>query len=252
MENYDSNSCNTLERLYYRPIEAALRWCNLISHETQILDTMGAELLPLTGAFPQWPCLRLNTEKIWSAIHDGELAYGRDGKTVTQGETVRKDRMTVKHTDLRIWMQKTYPDQKPKFLFDEIERSTHPAINADAFRALQADRDALKVRIDKAEEWAKATVAEKSALRAERDSLRAMVGRQESPGPRSETTYLNMIGAMLAMLLNPRPGRDSSAAIIRELVSNYGDKPGISKASLENKFAEAVRSLQADVGAYPS
>ena len=161
MENYDSKSCNTLEKLYYRPIEAALRWCNLISFENQVLVEVGEELLPPIGAFPQWPCLRLNTEKICTAIRDGELLYGRDGKTVVKGETVRKDRITVKHTDLRNWIQKTYPDQKPQFLFDEIERSTHSSINADTFRTLQADRDALKARVGKAEEWAKAMIAEK-------------------------------------------------------------------------------------------
>ncbi|RBL87878.1 hypothetical protein DDE05_00435 [Streptomyces cavourensis] len=36
-------------------------------------------------------------------------------------------------------------------MFDEIERTTHTAINADSFRALQAERDALKARIEKAE-----------------------------------------------------------------------------------------------------
>jgi hypothetical protein len=45
MENYDSKSCNTLEKLYYRPIEATLRWCNLISFEDQVLAEVGEGLL---------------------------------------------------------------------------------------------------------------------------------------------------------------------------------------------------------------
>lgn len=52
-------------------------------------------------------------------------------------------------------MSKHYPDQKPAFLFDETERSTHNAINADSFRALQVDRDAARARLERAEEWAK-------------------------------------------------------------------------------------------------
>lgn len=76
MDTYDSNSCSGIERLYYRPIEAALRWCNLVDHEAQILEKVGTALVPDLGIFPQWPCLRLNTEKIWMAIHDGELPYG--------------------------------------------------------------------------------------------------------------------------------------------------------------------------------
>ena len=61
--------------------------------------------------------------------------------------------------------------------------------------------------------------------------------------PRAETTYLHIIGALLELVRNPRPGRDSDAAVIRELIDNYADKPGISKTTLEMKFAEARRRL---------
>jgi len=196
MENYDSKSCNSLEKLYYHPIEAALRWCNLIDHESEILAAVGVDLLPPTNTFPHWPCLRLNTEKIWASINDGELPYGRDGKSVVSGDPVRKDRITVKHTDLRTWMQKTYPDQKPKFLFDEIERSTHSAINADTFRTLQADRDTLKARIDKAEEWAKAIIAEKNDLQNQNKSLAAQVKEIDPLDTRERNTLLIIIAAL--------------------------------------------------------
>jgi hypothetical protein len=69
--------------------------------------------------------------------------------------------------------------------------------------------------------------------------------RAEKPlSSRELTTYLNIIGAMLELLKSPRPGRDGNAAIIRELVDNYSDKHGVSKTSLENKFADAARSLK--------
>lgn len=61
--------------------------------------------------------------------------------------------------------------------------------------------------------------------------------------PRAETTYLTIIGALLELVRTPRAGRDSDAAVIRELIDNYGDKPGISKTTLEAKFAEARRRL---------
>lgn len=62
--------------------------------------------------------------------------------------------------------------------------------------------------------------------------------------PRSETTYLNIIGALLELVRTPRPGRGSDAAVIRELIENYSDKPGIAKSTLEGKFAEARRQLR--------
>jgi hypothetical protein len=60
---------------------------------------------------------------------------------------------------------------------------------------------------------------------------------------RESKTHLNIIGALLELVQSPRAGRDSDAAVIRELVENYPDKQGISKRTLEDKFAQAKRSL---------
>lgn len=67
MSGYDEKSCSVVEKSYYRPIEAALRWCGLIQHETTILQKTGKEAVPPADAFPQWPCLRANAEKIFEA-----------------------------------------------------------------------------------------------------------------------------------------------------------------------------------------
>ena len=88
MESYNAKSCSALEKPFYRPIEAALRWCNLTAHEVDILQITGASLLPPAHAFPHWPCLRANAEKIIDAIQNSELQKGREGRTVAPGETV--------------------------------------------------------------------------------------------------------------------------------------------------------------------
>lgn len=68
---------------------------------------------------------------------------------------------------------------------------------------------------------------------------------------RAETTYLNIIGAMLALMLGKSPAGkpqsifDNQAAIIDALLGHYEGKPGISKRTLEDKFAAAKRSLTA-------
>ncbi len=63
-DGYNEKSCSALEKPYYKPIEAALRWCNLIQHEEDILRATGDALFPGIGAFPQWHCLRANAEHI--------------------------------------------------------------------------------------------------------------------------------------------------------------------------------------------
>ncbi|WP_238925037.1 hypothetical protein [Achromobacter insuavis] len=175
MSGYDTKSCNALEKPYYRPIEAALRWCGLIEQEALILTTVGNDLVPGPAMFPRWPCLRANAERILEATLNNELPYGRDGRTVSAGDQVAKHRITIRHSDLKSWMESFYPGQKPAFLFDEIERTTHTAINADSFRALQVERDALKARIEKAEtawkEQAAPAIKELEALKKNASQL---------------------------------------------------------------------------------
>lgn len=251
VDQYDPKSCSALEKPYYKPIEAALRWCNLIQHEVNILQTTGNSLLPSIGAFPQWPCLRANAEKIYDAIINEELPHGRDGRTVDKGDHVAKERLTIRHSDLKAWMIKNYPDQKPKFLFDEIERTTHSAINADTFRTLQADRDALKAKLEKAEISVKEIKSKYNDLERERDSLKTIVDKAYQPGERAETTYLNIIGALLDLMLGKSPAGqkqsiyDSQSAIISALLAYHEGKPGIAARTLEDKFAAANRNLKA-------
>ncbi|HNO32546.1 MAG TPA: hypothetical protein PKI78_12225 [Anaerolineales bacterium] len=243
MEQYNEKSCNNLEKLYYRPIEAALRWCNLIDHEPEILSAIGSEVLLPAGAFPQWPCLRLNTEKIWVAIQDGEMPYGRDGKSVPAGENVRKDRITVKHTDLRAWMAKTYPDQKPPFLFDEIERNTHTAINAESVRALQVERDSLKARVDKAvEEWSKLKRKFDEVSR-ERDQLASLQANEQPLETRERNTLLLIIAALCkeARLDINTPAK--TAGLLKSMLSNMDMQIGETTIEVHLKrIRDALRS----------
>lgn len=245
MDGYNEKSCNALEKPFYRPVEAALRWCGLIAHEAEILSALneGSDI-PKTGQFPTWPCLQVNTAKILDAIAHGDIPHGRDGKTVEAGDHVKPSKVTVRHTDLREWMTKYYPGKMPEFLVDEVERNPHSATNADSFRVLQAEQDALKDRIEKDNERAKEIIAE-------RDSLRAMVDKMGAPGERSETTYLNIIGGLLALMLGKSPAGkaqsvfDNQGAIIAALIAHHKGKPGIASRTLEEKFAAAKRSLNA-------
>lgn len=61
---------------------------------------------------------------------------------------------------------------------------------------------------------------------------------------RERDTLLTIVGVLLELIQTHKAGRDSEAAVIKEILqNNYDDKPGISKRNLEQKFAEAKRIL---------
>src|SRR5690606_41625220 len=65
---------NPHAKTYFRPLEAALRSCNLSAHEEQILaEAAQSPTCQPHPCFLRWPCLRANTEKILDAIHNGEI-----------------------------------------------------------------------------------------------------------------------------------------------------------------------------------
>lgn len=134
-------------KTYYRPIEAAIRWCGLTHMEPCILETVGQRALPQPQDFPGWPMLRLSAERIFDALAHGELPCGKGG-IVQQGPRPALDdpALIVRHVDLKAWMTRYYPGERPPFLFDGIERDLHPAASRDMLNVLLAEREAIKAQ----------------------------------------------------------------------------------------------------------
>ena len=135
-------------KVFYRPIEAAIRWSRLTRFEPRILDTLGARPIPDPDDFPRWPMLRLNTERIFDAIRNDDLPYGKAGITCDDPSLIDDPDLTVRHVDLKTWMSRFYPDQRPAFLFDAIERRLHPAVSIETVQALLAARRQLPWPVD--------------------------------------------------------------------------------------------------------
>jgi len=67
-------------KVFYRPIEAALRWAGLL-HEEQVILTCAPSprtLLPSLD-YPRQPELQLYLDRIYNGIDNGELPYGTNG-----------------------------------------------------------------------------------------------------------------------------------------------------------------------------
>lgn len=251
---WENDSCDHVQSyytVYPVPVAAAL-WCGIPPGEIQEHLDASTQVHRAVYRHPYIRCLEPRCRAMHEAIEKGALLVSRENGKSFDGSTehVAHERRHVTRQNLKEWIAREFPSDKPAFLFDEIERKTHAAINADAFRALQADRDALKARIDKAEEWAKTIIAEKNALLGERDSLRAMVDKANAPGGRSEKTYLNIIGGLLALMLGkspagkPQSSFENQGAIISAMLGHYGHIKGMGDSNLEKIMADANKTLK--------
>ncbi|WP_108574910.1 hypothetical protein [Pseudomonas sp. GV047] len=240
---------NPHSKTFYRPIDAALRWCNLIRYEAQIVQATWSRPEELASLFPQWPCLHAAIEKIYDAVRNGELTYGCLGISVPRGSYVEPPQLTIRHSDLRHWMQVYYPDQKPSFLF-KSGRDAHENVRLGTFLALQADRDTLLRELDTQQRHLQDILEDLRAIGLERDDLKVMVKAHGQLSERSEITYQNIIGALVNLLLDHSPaGKPLSvfknqAAIVDAVIARHQDVPGLSKRTLDEKFAAANRSLK--------
>ncbi|MEN1564817.1 hypothetical protein AAIH74_34210, partial [Pseudomonas aeruginosa] len=114
-------------KVFYRPIEASIRWAGLLRFEQVILASISSPRdLPLSLDCPRWGELRLYTDRIYDGILNGELPFGQNGITTRDTALIDAPDLTVRHVDLKRWMHEHYPEQRPGFLFSRSERIAHP------------------------------------------------------------------------------------------------------------------------------
>lgn len=244
-----ATECSPLRKVYYRPIEAAIRWTRLWKHEREILDILQNKNLPNPGEFPGWSALRLNAERIYDALRNGELPYGVAGTPAPPTTSVDDPNVTVRHVHLKSWMQNYYPDQRPKFLFGALERLEHPAITIEGVRGLTYERDSLKSLVEERDSEISALRVELRALLKSIDANTRRGASGEALSARAETVYLNIIAGQLDLLVGKEPSSKTpprfrtQEEVIAALSDRYGKRLGLSKSTLENKFALANRML---------
>jgi FtsZ-binding cell division protein ZapB len=251
------DSCVELKSRYeFYPVKvAAALWCGIPEGELNHILNQAIEVSRGVWASPYISCLEPRCRAIHDAINDALLPVCRENGHVVE-EHVAPERRHVRGEDLRIWIAENFPNDKPAFLFDEIERSTHTAINSEAFRALQVDRDAIKLENEKLKKLNQELTRQKEELKLESESIKACIEKMTASSnlnPKAETTYLNIIGAMLELILGKSPAGmkhsifDTQAAVISALMGYHSGKQGISDRNLEQKFSDAKKSLKSSM-----
>jgi hypothetical protein len=220
-------------KIFYSPIEASIRWSNLLEQEASILSMTTSAPPVLPEALPLWPLVGQNLERVYDALRNGELPFGKTGITSNDPELLDGPQVTIRHVDLKRWMAQTYPDQKPCFLFDDWEQQLHSAIDLGTVQALLLQIKTLKAQMVNGVKPEQTKPAEYKHLLPSR----------------AETTYLNIIGGLLTLLLGQSPSgvRYSSfntlESVISALIAYHNGRPGITERTLSAKFAEAKRQL---------
>ncbi|WP_046482604.1 hypothetical protein [Pseudomonas veronii] len=235
-------------KVFYHPIEAAIRWAGLLRHQQEILSAISLPRnLPERPGCPRWNELRLCTERIYDAIVNRELPFGQNGITVSDIALIDSPDLTVRHIDLKRWMLLHYPEHRPGFLFSRRERMANPFIIAETGQAILAEQLTLILALEQCrrplrEELPEALIQQPTA---------SLYSNQSAISDRAETTYLNIIGGMLALMLGQSPSGtpyscfNTQEAIISAMIAHYGRVMGIAERTLQSKFAQAKRQLQA-------
>lgn len=239
--------------VFYRPIEAAIRWAGLLRYLPMILAAIASpRFLPPTLNCPRWNECRLYSERIYDGILNGELPYGQNGITLNDPKLLQSSDLTVRHVDLKRWMRTHYPEHRPGFLFSRGERMAHPFITMETGQAILVERMALQAALEHARR-------QMLDLREQHDTLLKQSAMLLASNPceiseRAETTYLNIIGGMLTLMLGQSPsGVPYSAfktqeALVSALVAHYGGTMGITERTLNGKFANARKYVRSASG----
>lgn len=235
---------------YPVPVAAAL-WCGVPADEVQQVLQHAQDVGRAVVSVAYIRCLEPKCRALHEAIESGELrVYREDGPAIL--EHVKPERRHVARTELREWIAKHYPDQKPPTLFDATERQIHSGITPEVLQSLTAERNALEAKLNIVKTQYLEALEKLNSTQGERDSLKQMVEKMSSPGQRAETTYLNIIGGLLGLMLGknsadkPNSVYIDQSSIISGLLGHYIGTPGIAPSTLEQKFAEAKRSIKSN------
>lgn len=184
-DSWKEDDCTAIIALYsvYSVPQAAALWCGVNEKE---LQQVLSEVTQLSDSgkgrgiwqHPKIKCIEPRSRAIADGIDKGLLLHGREsGQPVSANDHVAYERRHITGKDLKSWMQKTLPNEKPAFLFDELEQDSHTSISSESYRALKIDRDGLKIRLENSIIEFEALRKEVVFIKTERDSLNEQISK---------------------------------------------------------------------------
>ncbi|MFB4390400.1 MULTISPECIES: hypothetical protein [unclassified Pseudomonas] len=235
-------------RSSYHPIDAAILWCDLADHENEILRVDLSRPGNLLKHFPQWPFLHIYVECLYDAIVSGELQATCLGRPVTADNQTHRECWSIRRVDLLAWFARNYPAEKPAFLFSQ--RLDHSeCVSLNAYLAQQAELDTAQRAINDMRQKLAVALEDIATVAALNKELAGKLEASGIPSAASEGMHKVIVGAVLEVTLGKsNNGRvqsiyKSQAALVEEITRRFAGIPGLSKSTLDRRFAEARRHL---------
>ncbi|WP_085663785.1 MULTISPECIES: hypothetical protein [unclassified Pseudomonas] len=235
-------------RSSYHPIDAAILWCDLSDHKDEILQVDLSQPGSLRRHFPQWPSLHDHVECLYDAILSGELPATYLGQPITAESHVHRGYYSILRVDLLLWFMRSFPDQKPAFLFSQ--NADHSGcVSLNAHLAKQAELDYALSTLEQLQKSYAVTAGEMASLSTLNDKLKTRLESLGIPSETSEAVHSTLIGAMLETTLGKNQNGkqqsiySSQAALVHAILLRFPGVEGLSKSTIDRRFAEARRVI---------
>ncbi|MDR2924766.1 MAG: hypothetical protein LBU76_02235 [Azoarcus sp.] len=235
-------------KTHYSPLEAAVRLSGLIRHEADIQTAMGNNPWPGADECARWPALHLYLGRIRDALLHSELVCCKSGIAGKDSPLPLDDPgLSIRHVALRKWIENSYPEECPVFLFGK--GYVPHAVSERACRVLSAELQAKSIELTQCSASLDAIRKERDLLVRQHQSLASKYSNETSqdgaPYRRRISTLLGIIEALENFLIRGRisdqldlPFRTQDS-LIKALLRYFPKRPGMSERSLREKFADA-------------
>ena len=141
--------CLDYVKPFYYPDEAAAAWCGINEKFFKSDKEDGFSKIQT-----EHPCFQKRLEHLLHAINTEQIGFGRDGVPVSDRDHVAPARRTVTPMALKHWIETYFPNERPAFLFNHLERKELKDRDKlyEQVLELQNKNDYLEARISKAVE----------------------------------------------------------------------------------------------------
>ena len=230
--------CRDYLQPYYYPEEAVRDWCAIPPEEFKNYPISPDTGWPDPDVIGQkYPCYPKRLAILKHEMNIGAIPVGRDGKPVAEGDHVAPHRRTVLPEDLKAWMEKKFPNERPAFLFNHLERR-----ELSDRKTLLAKVEELETEVKNLNESLETGRELYRKLKREKNELEEQLKEYEKPQKGKNFHNVNLVKAneKLQNLLN----------LLSAAIAIYRKNPKLTRNSLAERLSEELGTPRDTINKY--